>query len=707
MATVGKRRLINTSRRRLCVDSDDEMQVDKCPPASASATTTDGLDSDEPYVKRHAKTPKWANRKSKSITTQFLDNFLVDFTPDELAAKRTVEVIYGSSGSFSYTFKSLQESLFSSRGENDLILKFLKALSAVADEYFLLDVLSTGEKVETLSTAPNKSPIVTSTITNYGLLLKGVVRRLESVIKIDLNASGWHKIDSMVKCFLLDGLLPELRSLILSYFDETNAGIDEVLYSLRRVNELAITLDLAYENVDEGMEPAGSGKLNAELCIGLTNRITEFITYLRDARKIIAMAVINRPESEGLESLIKVIEIQLGIKQNLSAVDAVSLHTKVETIRLILSSENSKFFGDSDLSLDSAFIRQKFENICLAFEEQKRKQQEEQAELMKRCKLKRDAIRYILARVSEVENPNTSLGIKHPGYIVGIPPTKCNNETLRKCGRKLKTLLHPDTEHDLEWKERAEHAFKEASLALEKCANYYTSIHTSSLKMPIQPPFAAFIGLTPGSEPSGQPNPESNLSDTDNILTQPTLLLLPVFALNCMDRKVGSLSIVMDPSTFTLSGFSKLGKNKRMIVYLHRPTHGDEPSSFKVDRSCVSEVKRISLPEAVHGKHLTARVDAVQPIIFGNAWRYFVGVQLVGDIGASPVVWKSIYVELATKGRTVAQVGTLLSTFTGASFIDQDILQSHIARCRDGSKVDGESFLQDCARAAQRWADEQ
>ncbi|GFE53592.1 hypothetical protein protein, putative [Babesia ovis] len=707
MATTGKRRLVRGTNRKISVDSDDDVDLDVITPTSASATTTDEIDSDEPYVKRVTKSTRTKNYKKSSATMQFLDNFLTEFTPDELAAKRTVEVIYSSSGSFSYTFRSLQESILSQSIDSHLVMSFLKALSAVADERYIRDLWSNAAPGVKAKSAQMNPSVVDSTVRNYEMLLTGVIKRLEHAMTMDPLAVGWSKLESLLRCFLNDGLSTELTCLVSTFFDQPHTGIDSIMHCLERLKNVINTLDGAWGHTDTKLASKHKPGFNAVYYTAFVSRIQEIVGKLRESHRLLTMTVANRPESEGLEALVNAIEGELGLTPPLNySGEHIGLDVKVECIKMMLDKECCDILVDQELKSDTGFIRQKFANICLAFEEQRRRQQDEQAELMKKNKSKRDAVSYILARVAEAESANAPANIKHPYYIIGIPPSMCSDSALKKYGRKLKTLLHPDTEHDAEWKPKAERAFKEASLALEKCSNFNSFSH-ASLRMAAQPPFAAYIGLPVSSEPTSEPTTGSSMPSTDNVLTSPTLLLMPVFTLSCVERKTGSINVILDPSTFTMNGFSKLGKNKRLIVYMHRPTHSDEPSSFRVNRSCVSEVKKVALPESVHGKQLSAKIDAVQPIVFGNAWRYFVGLQLVGDLGASLVVWNSIYVELATKGRTAAHVGKLLYSFVGATFVNQELLQSHLARCREGAKADAEAFLQDCSRSAQRWADEQ
>ncbi|ORM39796.1 uncharacterized protein BXIN_0203 [Babesia sp. Xinjiang] len=708
MATTGKRRLIKGAARRRSVDSDDNISLAITSPVSPSATTTDSMDSDEPYVKRPAQTIRKTKKKVQSLPTQFLDSFITQFTPEELAAKRTVEVIYGSSGSFAYTFRSLEETLFSPTCDSVVILSFLKALSAVADERFLRDLLSgTVTTAKAAHTGP--AEVGPETLRNYELLLLGAVKRLDGLLTVDESAGDWAKLTSSLKCFLIDGLAGELRSLLSSLFTDADLSDGGIITCLGRLKSVATTLEgaILLNGRKSGATRKGKTNFGTAECVKSISRVEVMVSYLQEVHRLVSTTVANRPESEGLEALLHAIELLLGISNDSSKGDPVGVDFKVESLKLLLSNDGCDTLGSSNFKTESGFIRQKFENICLAFEEQRRQQQDHQAELAKKTKMKRDAVSYILARLSEVESANAPPSIRHPCYVVGIPPSKCTEEVIRRCGRKLKTLLHPDTEHDPEWKALAERAFKEASLALEKCVGYNSAYHTSTLRMAARPPFATYIGLALATENSSEGNQQSGVSTSDNVVTPPSLVLLPTFTASCMDRKTGSVNVILEASSFTMNGFSKLGKNKRLVVYMHRPTHGDEPSSFRVHRNLVSEVKSLSLPDAVQGKQLSVKIDAVQPIMFGNAWRYFVGIQLAGDLGTSLVVWNSLYVELSNKGRTAVHVGKLLKTFVGAPFVNQELLQNHLSRCRDGAKADAEAFLQECAKSAQRWADEQ
>ncbi|GBE61139.1 domain containing protein, putative [Babesia ovata] len=744
MPVTAKRKLLRGGGRRLSQDSDDDTAAGRSNGVSSSATTADSVDSDIPSVKRAATGRRKVKSSPRTVSAKFLQSFITQFSPEELAAKRTVETIYRSSSSFSYTYHSLQRSLFSGKISPDVLLSFFKALSVVADEQVLREILSGNTpQVNGGTTTPSQStpsPVPPSTLHNYELLLVGAIKKLRDVLVVDANAIGWRMLMASLRCLLLDGLLLEMRSLFKMLFGDFDGTYDKLKSSLEQLRGMVTSLDSDMPPPSDKAKRkcVTDGNPNVAECLGVVDQIMQLLSYLREVYRNVTTAVANRPESEGLEALLQTAESHLLVPQSMavdgvasnssgssssssvnesaketagaaSEGDPVNVDFKVECLKLLLSVDSNACLGDADLP-DSSFIRQKFENVCNVFEDNRRRQREQQAEMAKKSKMKRDAVSYVLARVAESESANAPPNIRHPFYILGIPPSRCSEEVLRKCGRKLKTLLHPDTEHDTEWKAMAERAFKEASLALEKCATMGGSLHNSiGLRMGTQPPFAAFIGLVTSS--SGDEEPSSTASaaaqSSANVLSAPNLVLMPSFTLSCMDSKAGSIAVSVDPSLYSMNGFSKLGKNKHLVVYMHRPMHGDEPSSFRIHPDCVYDIRRVAVPESSHGKQVCVKMDAVQPIVFGSAWRYFVGVQLEGDLGSSLVTWRSVYVELANKGRTASHVGKLLNTYLGAPFVNQSVLQGHIARCREGAKADAELFLLECARLAQRWADGQ
>ncbi|CDR93721.1 DnaJ domain containing protein, putative [Babesia bigemina] len=739
MPVKAKRKLLRGGGRRLSQDSDDETLEERFNAASPSATTADSIDSDAPSMKRAATARHKVRFSPRLMSAKFLESFITHFSPEELAAKRTVETIYKSSSSFSYTYHSLQQSLFSGKFDSAALLSFFKALSVVADEQVLRSLLSSNTARANVDKA-KPSPVASSTLRNYEVLLVGAVKKLQEVLVVDHSATGWRMLMSCLRCLVLDGLLPEMRSLFKMLFGDSELGYEKLRKYLEQLKGMVKSLDFDIPPATDKAKRrcVVDGNPNVAECLGVVDQIAEILSYLRGVFRNVTTAVANRPESEGLESLLQAAESHLVAPQGKSVDsgahsspsnsraahvdgsaqeaagaasedDGVNVDFKVECLRLLLSVDCCSSLGDVDLP-DSGFIREKFEHICTVFDENRRRQREQQAEMAKKSKLKRDAVSYVLARVAESESASAPPGIRHPFYILGIPPSRCSEEVLRKCGRKLKTLLHPDTEHDAEWKAMAERAFKEASLALEKCAAMGGAIHNSvGLRMGTQPPFAAFIGLVAAS--SGDEEPSSTAAaaaqSSANVLVAPSLVLMPSFTLSCMDSKAGSIAVSLDPSLYSMSGFSKLGKNKHLVVYMHRPMHGDEPSSFRVHPTCVFDVRRVAVPESSHGKQICVKMDAVQPIVFGSAWRYFVGVQLEGDLGSSLVTWRGVYVELATKGRTSSHVCKLLNTYVGAPFVNQSALRSHMERCREGVKADAELFLHECARSAQRWADGQ
>lgn len=732
-----KRKILKGGTRRNTIESYDDFMADADTPSSA-ATTVDEFDVEEPIIKRPAKVSKKSASKEKSLPLQFLDNFLTDFTVDELAAKRTVETIYGSSSSFSYTFRCLAETLFTNECDKPLILSFTKAMAAVADEYFLRNLVVGAISPKKFVTSDSAS-LDASTLKNYEFLLVGTIKKLKDVMSLDANIFGWHKIMSWVRCLLLDGLSRELRSLVSSFFDEKDTIVDTILCGLSRFKDVISKLS----NCAEGSKPKSKGSrknknaFGIQDCLEVMDQILDLFAFLRHVQRVVATAVANRSESEGLPALLEAIELELGIPSDVGTMNGVfpdtngpcaavktssgmdvdgpnvnaeghqefSIDYKVECVKLLLSNDCCGCLSDADLLSECDFLRQKFDNIYQSFAEYRQRQKEHQAELIKKSKLKRDAITYVLSRLSESESPSAPAVIRHPYYVVGIPPSKCTEEMLRRCGRKLKTLLHPDTEHDPEWKPRAEQAFKEASVALEKCAAMGGALpNYGHMRMGVQPPYAAFIGLVAQSDVESN-SPSAAVSASESAIEAPTLTLLPPFMVSCIESKSGSISVSVDPSLFSMNGFKKLGNNKHLVVYMYRPTHGEEPAALRIHQSYIYGMKRVQLPETTNGKHVSVKIDAVQPIAFGSAWRYFVGVQVVGDLGASLVSWRSVYVELATKGRTASHVSKLLSTFEGAPFVNQGLLQGHLGRCRDGAKADAEAFLLDCAKSAQRWAD--
>ncbi|GIX66348.1 DnaJ domain containing protein, putative [Babesia caballi] len=656
MPTTVKRKLVRGGARRVSVDSEDESEVQVTSPVSPCASTTDGEESDEPFSKRAATASELSGR-GKSVPMQFLECFLTNFSPEELAAKRTVETIYSGSG-------------------------------------------------------PCPPGVPLSTLRNYELLLVGAVRKLGSALSVDANAVGWRKVMCSLRCLVVEGLGRELRALLSSLCSDGGTANEAFLPGLERLQVMIRTLGSVYESQGEKRERGSEMKerCNIAECLDVLEQIKGLLTYLRSVHRLVATTIANRPESEGLECLLRRAECVLGIGEESGGEECVSkggicigeecgfCYGRVECVKLLLSEESCKCLCEGEVVSESNFVRQKFESICSAFEEQRRRQREEQAEVARKSKLKRDAISYVLARVSECESPSAPGNIRHPFYILGIRPSRCNEGLLRKWGRKLKTLLHPDTEHDPEWKALAERAFKEASLALEKCATFNGAARSYvGLRIVDNPPFAAFIGLSPSSEGEAEASASSSSSSCsssscDNIVTAPSVVIIPSFVVSCMESKAGALNVLLDPSVFSQPRFTKLGKNKQVVVYVHRPVHCDEPSAFCVSRVSVSDVRRVPLPDSTQSKQLSIKVDAVQPIMFGSAWRYFVGVQLVGDQGASLVAWRSIYVELASKGRTASHVCKLLGTFLGASFVNQSVLQSHMSRCREGVKTEAESF---------------
>ncbi|EKX74190.1 conserved hypothetical protein [Theileria equi strain WA] len=657
-------------------------------------TTIDGEDLDFDYKETH--NPK--NKRASLISHQFLSNFLSDFTDEELAAKRTVETIYNASGSFSYTYRSLDEAFFSRSSNLDSIKPFIKAMVSVADESTLLKIINSKK-------AP--APSDPSLLLNLELLLLGQFRYMNEKFDYSLmekECSDWKDLEVILNGLFSSGVAQELRTCFSNIYNISEVYAEDFKKCTKDIKSLITTLKESIETDKKKKLKRTTASFTLGNCLSCIEFIAKIADFLQKIQSVIIKHLMNLPESEGLVSIVG--HIQDDIKSNLrdtwgSEKIEEELYDKINSINILIG-EDSTLFTTKELINDVEFCKGKFSSIIEAYEENLKKEREQSAEFMRKEKVRRDAINYILDRLEEFNSTNTPMYYKHPFYIVGISPKTCTADLLRRSGRKLKTLLHPDTVHDPELKHKAEVAFKEASLALDQCIDSITIGNSSFFRVGPSPPYLSLIGID--DSPSSSSYTSSPETMEASVTIPPTLLIFPEFTLENRNNNLGTVEITISPTCLNNgSGWQALGKNRFANVYLLRPSHSDKPVALRISPDKVCTIKKVTLPEETRSKIPNVIFDAVQPFIMDSEWKYFIGVQVYSDREASLITWKSIDIKISKGGRSLDQMKKLLRTFENASFINQDLLSGKLKTLR--TKSDGEGFIAECIKFAQRWAD--
>ncbi|XP_953759.1 uncharacterized protein TA16850 [Theileria annulata] len=666
-----------------------------------------------------------------SLTRQFLSSFLVDFDEDELAAKRTVETIYNASRSFSYTYRSLHEAIFAKSTQLTTLLPFVKAISSVADTAILLSTINSQNSKTSTNTNKNVNGkgdvVVSGVLMNYELIMLGIFRKFCVKMREFESLEGnrtWEKMSELMESFLKDGILKELRCLFsqvynieqMNYGDFKRYLTDFRLYLTHLQDEL-------YPKSGQKRKLASvSETFSLQNCIDLINFVGRELDNMRKLLLNIVKSVMNAAVTDSLTTILAKLSnnfnsdfnSDFGSENVGSGSQMEDENCILKCVNMLLEEESLFYVVDDQIEQNVKMCVEKYNNMYNAYEEEVRRRSDAVSEFEKKKKFKRDSVQYVLDRISETSSPTLSNSFKNPFYTVGISPKLCTKESFRKYAKKLKMLLHPDTEHDPEWKQKAEKAFKEASLALDQCVKQLDTFSASLYRVGPVPPYLSHLNivLPPNSNfyTSGSGNNtggESSPSYEETKLKEVQLVYFPEFSLRCDDQKVGSLSVEVDlTSLVDRKIWQSMGKNRQIIIYVLRPLHY-EPYTIQLPNEMISSTHNLKLTDRPINKTPILKVDAVQPIRFGTSWKYFVGVKISGDLGSTLVSYKSLFIELPSKGRTINHITKLLKTFTNASFIDQSSLQQRLNSVKEtNSKSEAEKFLLECTKLAQKWADE-
>ncbi|EAN34256.1 hypothetical protein TpMuguga_01g01018 [Theileria parva strain Muguga] len=675
-----------------------------------------------------------------SLTRQFLNSFLVDFTEDELAAKRTVETIYNASRSFSYTYRSLHEAFFTKSTQLTTLLPFVKAISSVADTAILLSTMNSknsSTNTNTTNTSNNKSstnannvngkvdPVSSGVLMNYELIMLGIFRKfylkLHEFESLEGNRT-WEKVLELMEALLKDGVFKELRGLFSQVYniEQMNYGDFKRYLTDFRLYLTHLQDELYPKSGNKRKLASVSESFSLQNCIDFINFINRELDNLRKLLLNVVKHVMNTPVTDSLTSILNKLSNNFNDPDKANSASGGSggqvedEKCILKCVNMLLEEESLFYVVDGQIEHNVNMCLEKYNNMYKAYEEEVRRRSDAVSEFEKKRKFKRDSVQYVLDRLAEVNSPTLANNFKNPFYTVGLSPKLCTKESFRKYAKKLKMLLHPDTEHDADWKQKAEKAFKEASLALDQCVKLLETFSASLYRVGPAPPYLSHLNivLPPNSTfytstSSNTTTNESTPSDEDTKAKEVQLVYFPEFSLRCDDQKVGSLSVEVDlTSLVDRKIWQSMGKNRQIIMYVLRPLHY-EPYTIQLPSEMISSTQKLKLTDNPINKTPILKVEAVQPIRFGTSWKYFVGVKISGEMGSTLVSYKSLFIELPSKGRTINHITKLLKTFTNASFIDQNSLQLRLNAVKEtNSKAEAEKFLIECTKLAQKWADE-
>ncbi|UKK00761.2 hypothetical protein MACK_000835 [Theileria orientalis] len=697
--------------------------------ANVQTTRVDVTDPEPFYYKLDDESSK----SQTSLSKQFLSNFMLEFTEDELAAKRTVETIYSATGSFAYTYRSLDDAFFSRSTSFNTLMPFVKALASVADESMLLKILEESKRNREVSASgpPDKSLLM-----NFELILLGHFRPIKAKLTEYMGAKfplSWKELNEFMTVLFKNGILTELNTFFTNvygiyeiYMEDFKRYLMDLRMYVMRLNECLTAEE------KKAKKQKISSLYSLHDCVDIINFISTQLDSMRKVYVLLVKNIMNAPVTDNLEKVLVALEKDL-TSQSLLKKEEGEVSDKVSCIRMLLDEDSIKFLGSASLVSDNGVCRDKFNVFFTAYQEELQRKTDESSEFQKKKKFKRDSVQYVLDRLEELKSNTLPANCKNPFYTVGIAPKLCNQDTIKKCSKKLKTLLHPDTEHDPEWKQKSETAFKEASLALYQCVNLIDTFSATMSRVGPVPPYLSHLGLTLTDDAgyvktntnyqdqSSTAGPASGATTTASAAAGPPgsagtkasdaleslYLYFPDFTIRSEDAKVGALSVELDLSNL-IEGkvWQGLGKNKYVSLFVHRPLH-NEPLTVHVPPEMVSSHLRFPLSEPVKNKTPIFKVDAVQPIQFGNSWKYYVGVNVCGERGSTLVSWRPVFIELSSRGRSVSHVTRLLNTFVNASFVSQTVLQEKLKSIKgNSSKAEAERFLIECTKKAQSWADE-
>lgn len=649
----------------------------------------------------------------------YYDHFIEELNEEELTYKKTVEDLFHMYKSFGLIYSIMKKG-------NYLLSKekcdsFLKSLVSFIDELFLTSPNLFGSYVEntnaTYSPVPTENEVVGTSNKKRKLDMADINISNDNSTNIieEANLKNNPIINILCKAYIED-LLKDINN-VDKNFSEHNYAHD-FLFILKNILKLKSNIDPEqiknrsekikgilnmgkqifssdeYINEENEKEKKTVLQFIDEMCIKLSaiEPVMKAIIYKQN---FWSKNILNKSEYDSLHSI-----FNLDVDAEKEAVD------KVYTEVLLLLSE--KMTQDKDFLC----AKEKLERLKTTYDAEVQRKLQQEMELSKKLEDKRKAVQFIIDRYNEYTWFDKNSPKKHSFYILGINPRTITEEQLKSFGKKLKHMLHPDKEPNKQWKEKAESAFKEASLAILGCQQEFKTKVLKHLEPGPLAPYLGLIGLQ-GHDPSAAGSTEGSTTTTNNVGANkdssntsgtaagvtnlpeyyPTKAYYPKFELKCVDQKVGTILIDIKCPL-------QLGVIKKVILYVHRPIYGDEPINLIPDDTFLSMKEE----QTVHVKNLNqpieVKVDYVQPLEIASSVKYYIGIQLIAERGNTMINWNSIHITLH-KFSNKNIIKKLLSSFKNAPFINQSQLHAVLST---ENKDDMAKFLTECIAQAKKWA---
>ncbi|KAF8821407.1 hypothetical protein IE077_004338 [Cardiosporidium cionae] len=481
--------------------------------------------------------------------------------------------------------------------------------------------------------------------------------------------------------------------------------------------------------------PAFPPTLSKEDLKCLSNRLCCFESALRDFFNMqdeCVQRILIKADGDGLPAL-------LNLPSTME--DSQILVALSKTLDL-LSSGRLQYCKDAKVALQKLTSRKE------AWDKMKSERFAQGLRDTEKLKEKHEAVNYVLDRISEAHhfgNHPTIPNQKHflyYFYVIGIDPTRVDISTFDKIGRKLKSLLHPDSlpqEVDKTNADRRAEAFKMVNTAVEECKQEIKRGIPRTInnwKLPPEPPYVKELLLqhlgmrfkesckfsdetrsknaskdTSWESKNSRPKPveatkcTAEFASSNSSFPEPQLQWLPNFSLICTNKQSCELKINLLPNH---PPEAIAGKN--VYVYTLRPMHRRAPPASAPPNPrivCTAVVHTFEMLSTDH--FIITSEGGIQPWELGTAKKYWIGVQCVykrsnGETAATQICWKSIEIKLE-KELSLDSILTLLDTFSEAEFINQAELQGVLQLSKRMPIPSLKGLLDAYCKKGREWAD--
>ncbi|CAD2090189.1 conserved Plasmodium protein, unknown function [Plasmodium vinckei lentum] len=654
------------------------------------------------------------NEELKKI---YYENFIDELNDEELMYKKTVEDLFYIYKSFGFIYSIIKKAnLLLNKESFDM---FLKSLVSFIDELVLSNPNIFDQDLSNLNinyinkednSFQNKKKRkidsediykvdnvsdnqagknddnfgLSNSVENNNFMTLMSKRYIEELLKDISNISQEF---SSTKCedflFIINNILKMKNNIVV---DHAKNRIDKIKNTLN-IGKHIFTQE---ENIDISNSTNGGDEKTVRIydyideMIKKLEQIEPTITSIIFKQNFWHKQIMNKSEYDSLNSVLNL--------------DIDTLNEKTEeTYDEVINLLGDKMTNNKDILA----AKNKLERIKISYDAEIQRKQQQEMEMLKKLEDKRKAVQFIIDRYDEYTWFDKNSPKKHSFYILGINPRNITEDQLKYFGKRLKHILHPDKEPNPEWKQKAESAFKEASLAILGCQKEFKTKILKTLEPGPPAPYLSLIGIentsqTPESPKTSQQNlPSSSTTSPNTSLPQyyPTHAYYPKFDLKCVDQKIGTILIDIKCPV-------QLGVIKKVIVYAHRPIYGAEPISLIPEDIYISHKNEMDVNIKNFNQNIEARIDYVQPLEIAASTKYYIGIQLIAERGNTMINWNSIHITLH-KFSNKNIIKKLLSSFKNASFINQAQLNVTLS---NENKDEMTTFLNECITKAKAWA---